>query len=154
MLAAKLVRLLEMHADEIARSVVREIERDPRMRTLASLPQSDLTDRCTTVLNRLSEWLYEADETKVRAEFEALGRTRAGQGVPLAELILRIQTLKQKMFAYVREHSFRGDALDLYAEDELHRSLSRFFDAVTYFAARGYEAAQVEAERVAARAAP
>lgn len=149
MLAAKLIRLLETHADEIADSVVRDIKADPRFKHLALLPPSDLVDHCTRILARLGEWLYEADEMKVRAQFESLGRLRREQGIPFSEVLLRIQILKQKIFSYVRENSFRGDALDLYAEDELHRSLSRFFDAVSYYAALGYENA--EAEKMAAQ---
>jgi hypothetical protein len=87
----------------------------------------------------------------VRDEYEEMGRTRFGEGVPLSELIYAVILTKTHLRRYIREHGatdFAGDRVTpdellpvaLYSIQELNYQVGDFFDRALYHLARGYEA--------------
>ena len=144
MISAKLVHLLEQHSDEIARAFLRDVAEDTRLKHLASLPKSDLQDRCMEIIQHLGNWLTTADSKKVASHFEQIGRKRYQERVPLREIVLWLQMLKRRMLRYIREQGVSRDTVEIYAEEELEHQLGAFIDSAIYHAVGGYEEARDE----------
>jgi hypothetical protein len=140
-ISSKLVQLIEDHAERIADRVVREHHRDPRLGYLARLPESELRGRAEEILKRLGHWLAESNEEEIRRHFESIGRERYLERVPLEEVVLGHQMVKQRMLDYIRDQGIGMSTVELYAEEELEHQVGVFFDAVVYYVVRGYQQA-------------
>ena len=141
MISAKLVQLIEDHSDTITDRVVREIRHHPRMHHIGRLPETELRDVCQDVLKRLGHWLLASREDEVARHFEAQGRVRAKEKVPLHEVVNGSHILKERMLDYVRDQGIAQTSVELYAEEELEHQIGVFFDAVVYHVVKGYEEA-------------
>ncbi len=149
MLSTKLVQLIETHWEEIAERLIREVRRNGEMKNLAAYPDSELRDWCRVILENLGQLLGIKKEDEIRRRFEALGKIRFEENIPLHEAILRLHLLQDKIVAFVHEQGFPMTALQLYAEEELEQRMTRFFHAGVYHVVRGYEAALLLEQRVA-----
>ncbi len=147
MLSARLLQLVESHWDEIATRLIRTIRRHSEMPNLAARPDIELREWCRDVLQNLNRALTKSGEGDWREQFEAFGRVRFEEHIPLHEAVLRTQLLKDLILGFLAEQGLPSTALNLYAEEELERRLGRFFDVMIYHLVVGYE----EAQRVAAR---
>jgi hypothetical protein len=142
MLSTNLIRLLEDHCEGITHAVLRANAEDPRLKHLAALPQSELHDRCQLVIQHLGVWLTAPDSQEERKQFEALGRKRYQERIPLRESVLGLQTLKRKILQYIRDQGFTRDTVEIYAEEELEHQINKFFDSAVYHVVAGYEKAR------------
>jgi hypothetical protein len=149
MVSLKLIRLLEEHSAEITKAVLRANQEDPRLKHLAALPQSELTDRCELVIHHLGVWLSNPDSREIEKQFEALGRKRYQERIPLRESVLGLQILKRKILGYLRDQGFTRDTLEIYAEEELEHQIGNFFDSAIYYTVSGYEKARDDMLRFA-----
>ena len=84
---------------------------------------------------------------------EALGRQRFGEGIPLHEVVLARFIIKEGLMEFVRDHAFVETSFQLYAEEELERSVGHFFDRMIYYVICGYEEAMREVPQHAHAAA-
>jgi hypothetical protein len=141
MLSGKLIRLIETHAEEIALRVVGAIRRNPDCLHLAAVPEEELWDRCREILKNLGHWLEYANEEVLDREYEALGKLRHRESVPLYECLHGLYLMKDGMNDFVHEQGVDRDCVALYAEEELERRVGRFFDLLAIHMARGYEIA-------------
>lgn len=141
MLSGKLIRLIEAHQEEITARLLREIHCNPDLSHLRQLPDAELRERGQYLLQNLGHWLAEANVQEVARKYEALGRIRFDEGVPLYENVHVLLLIKEKMIDFVGEQGFTPDALELYAEEELDRRVGRFFDVLVVRMVRGYETA-------------
>lgn len=141
MLSGKLIRLIETHEQEITDRLVREIRRHPDLTHLRSLPEAEVRDRCQTFLENLGYWLSPDNEEELARRWQAVGKTRFEQAVPLHESVHALCLIKEKMVDFVDEQGIPPDALSLYAEEELEHRLSRVFDVLVTHLVQGYEAA-------------
>jgi hypothetical protein len=149
LLSTKLVQLIEENWEEIATRLVREVRRNGEMKNLAACPDSELRAWCRAILENLGQLLVNKKEDEVRRRFEASGRNRFEENIPLHEAVLRLHLLQDKIVAFVHEQGFPMTALQLYAEEELEQRMTRFFHACVYHVVRGYEAAMLLEQRVA-----
>ena len=149
MLSTKLVQLIETHWEEIAERLIREVRRNGEMKNLAARPDSELREWCRVILENLGQLLVIKKEDEIRRRFEALGKNRFEENIPLHEAVLRLHLLQDKIVAFVHEQGFPMTALQLYAEEELEQRMTRFFHACVYHVVRGYEAALLLEQRVA-----
>ncbi len=117
------------------------------MPSLSARPDIELREWCQDVLDILNRSLSESGKGNWREQFETFGRVRFEEHIPLHEAVLRIHDLKDVILGYLSEQGLPSTALNLYAEEQLERTLGRFFDVMVYHLVRGYE----EAQRVAAR---
>ena len=141
MLSGKLIRLIEAHQQEITERLLRDIHRHPDLTHMRQLPEAELRERSQTLLENLGYWLAEGNEEELAHRYEAVGKARLEEGVPLHESVHALCLIKEKMIDFVGEQGFSADALELYAEEELGRRIGRFFDLLVVHLVRGYESA-------------
>lgn len=153
MLSGKLIRLIETHQQEIFERIIRDIRLHPDFIHLRKLPEAELRERGQALLENLGYWLASGNQDELAAKFEAMGKTRFEESVPLHECVHSLCLIKQKTLDYVSEQGFHPDALELYAEEELEDQLGRFFDLLVIHLVRGYETAWHKAEATAATTA-
>jgi hypothetical protein len=93
------------------------------------------------LLQNLGHWLAAGKEEDLAPKYQALGKLRFEQNVPLHESVRGLFFIREKMLDFVEEHIFTKNTLELYAEEELERRLGRFFDILTIHLVQGYERA-------------
>ena len=139
MLVARLVTLIEEHADQLAASVARRVREDPRTSEYRRFPDQDLLQRARDVYAHLGRWLEEASEQEIEAEYVALGRARRKEGVPAAQMVMALLLVRRNLWQYVEDQG-ADSALELRQQLDLELRVVRFFDRAIYHAIRGYEA--------------
>jgi hypothetical protein len=143
MLPTKLIQLIEDHWQGISAAFINSVRKDPALRRISMLPESELRDRCRTLLTNLGHWLTASklDREMIREQYEGIGRMRFAEGVPLAECVRALQLFKHKVIEFMRDHVFAQSSVDIYGEEELEHRLNEFFDDLVYHEVVGYEAA-------------
>jgi len=149
MLASKLIEMIEVHWEQIAGHVIRQIRREAELLELGKLPEADLRERTRDILQHLGAWLVSREED-VAKRYERLGRKRFEEDVPLHEIVHALHIIKDKTIEYVGDQGLHRTSVDLYAEEELERGVGRVFDRLVYYVVRGYERAMREHFHVAA----
>ncbi len=149
MLSARLVRLIEHNWDAIVVRVLRAIRHDPEFSLLRRLSEAELREWGRDISENLHHWLIDAREEEVAARYEAQGRLRFEEEVPLYECVRAGCVLKEKILEFVEEQAQDKNFINLYAEEELEHRLGRFFDLTTCHLVRGYEKALRKACRMA-----
>ena len=74
----------------------------------------------------------------MEAFYFEIGRARAREGYPLAELLSALTLLRKEIWAFAREHQVLASPLDVYRVMELSRRVVLFFDKAIFHATRGY----------------
>ncbi len=138
MLSSKLIRLVSAHREEITARVIRRIRRESRLLELGKLPEDELRERSLDIFEHLDTWLT-AKKSDLGHFYEELGRRRCEQGVPLHETVHALQIIKETMIQFVQDQRTTGNALEIYAEEELEHTSDRVFDVMIYHLVRGYE---------------
>ena len=139
MLSGKLIRLIEVHQQEITDRLLRDIHRYPDLTHLRQLPEAELRERSQNILENLGYWLAQTNEEEIAKKYEAIGKGRFHEGVPLHESVHALFLIKEKMIDFIGEQGFPPDTLELYAEEELERRVGQFFDLLVLRMVRGYE---------------
>jgi len=149
MLSGKLIRLIETHADEITVRIVRDIRHNPACAHLATVPEAELRERCHDIVKNLGHWLEFANEEALDRQYEALGKARYYESIPLHESLRGLCLIKDRMSDFIHEQGADRDCVALYAEEELELRIGRFFDDCVYHVVRGYESAMRIESRLA-----
>ncbi|MFN3325609.1 MAG: hypothetical protein ACK5AZ_19100 [Bryobacteraceae bacterium] len=149
MVSIRLIQRIEQNWKQIAQSVIDQIHREPRVAHYHKLPDREIVDRADHLVRNLGRWLTgeTAEATRI---YESLGARRHSEGVPLEEIVYKLQMIKRKLREYIRDTSLPETSVDLYGELELIRAIDGFFDEVVYSVVRGYQAAQRKAAAAAA----
>lgn len=148
MLSARLVRRIEEHAEELTRGLLNDLGSNPRTPAYHRLSREELHRRVYEVYRNLGRTLGEESDENIQATYDALGRRRCQEGVPLHEVVFALILTKHHLRDYIRSAGIVDSAVDLYQEEELHIRVGRFFDKAIYFTVKGYE------DEVAGRGAP
>jgi len=141
MLSTKPIHLIESHEEEIAANILRTIHRHPDLTHLGRLPESDLRESGREILKNLGHWLSHGHDEQLTHHYEALGKLRFEEGVPLSESLRGLFLLKEKMLDFIDEQGTDQGYVALYAEEQFERRLGRFFDLLAVHLAHGYERA-------------
>ena len=141
MISARLVAMIEDHADQLTAGLVDALLRHPRTSGYHRLARSELRDRADDVYRNLGRWLTRGSETEIQARYADLGRVRRREGIPLSEVVFALILTKAHLLEYVKTSGLSDTALDLYQELDLVRVVEQFFDKAIYYAAHGYEEA-------------
>lgn len=141
MLSGKLIHLIELHQEQIATNVLREIHRHPELTGLRKLSDVELRERGQQILENLGHWLSAGHEADIEHTYETLGKARFEESIPLHESVRALAIVKDKMIDFVHDQGLAKTSVDLYAEEELERRVGRFFDELTIHMVRGYETA-------------
>lgn len=149
MLSGKLIRLIEVHHQDIADRIIREIWRHPELVHLRRLPESELRERGKALLENLGDWLAAKNNEDLMKQQEAVGKRRFEQSVPLHEVVRALCIIKENMVDFIEEQGIPKDSLGLYAEEEMEHRIGRFFDDLIVRTICGYETAWHKAEHAA-----
>lgn len=141
MLSGKLVHLIETHAEQIIQRLVDQIRREKDMPNIRALLDTELREWNLELLERLSFWISPANQEDLANRYERLGKVRFEQDIPLHECVRGLCLMREKTLDFVEEHIASNSSVELYAEEELDRRLSYFFDLLITHAVRGYERA-------------
>jgi len=139
-LSARLIKLIEEHAEDLTREVLRDLAGNARTPSYNSLPADELHRRVYDVYHNLGRWLGDKTEEQLEATYGGLGRARCAEGVPLSEVVYALVLIKEHLREYIRAVGLVDTAVELYLEEELHLSIGSFFDRALYHTVRGYEA--------------
>jgi hypothetical protein len=140
MLAARLVRAIEDHAEDLTRTVLDDLGTNARTPAYHGLSRSDLHGRVYEVYRNLGRWIDEKEGEAVDASYHDLGRERRVEGIPLEEVVYALILTKQHLRDYVLRSGLVDSIVDLYQEEELHLRLEQFFDRAVYQTVKGYQA--------------
>src|SRR3954453_14403228 len=139
MVALRLVRLIESHADVLADGLVEKLQSSERTAVYQKIPGQELRNAVLQVYNNLGEWLLSKIESDVELRYRELGLKRATEGVPLSQFVASMLTTKDHLWAYLRREAMSDGALELYGELDFLQSLTHFYDRAIYYASMGYE---------------
>jgi len=155
MFAARLVQLIEMHADRLSQGLMHRLKTSERCsELLRKVPMDEVERRTRDVFRNLADWLVTRTESEIEERYLALGARRARQGVPFSHFFWAMSTTKEFLWEYLWTEGLLEEPVELWGEMDLLHSLELFFDRALYFAAAGYENAhQAEAVHAVARVA-
>ncbi len=138
----RLVRLIETHSEQLARSLEQRIENCERCgEFVQKVPPEELKQRVYEVYHHLGEWLVKKTESDVERRYEEIGSRRRRQGVSLSQVLFVILATKEHLWEYVAKEALADRPVELFQELELFQLVEQFFDRALYFAAIGYERA-------------
>jgi hypothetical protein len=146
MIAARLIQRIEANWDKIAQKVIDDRNAKPELQHYRSLSDEEIRIRARDLATRLGQWLTDENLDVHRAYFESIGRRRFEEGVPVHELVLKINIIKRAIRQYASEQNFSLTPMEIYEELELLRAMAGFFDSVVFRMVKGYEEARREAE--------
>ncbi len=139
MMAIRLVRLIETHADRLAHGLQHKFQHATHCTDLKKVPAAELKDRSYEIYRNLSDWLTAKSEAEIEHRYIALGARRAAQGVALSHLVWAITATKEHLWEFLRDEGFADKPVELFGELELLHNIEKFFDRALYYAAIGYE---------------
>lgn len=140
LLAYRLVRLIEAHSDQLARSLLERVrDSDKTSAYVTCVPQDELRSRVGEVYRNLGEWLLGKTECDVQRRYEEIGARRAAQGVPLTQLISALILTKDTLWDFLIKEAGVERPVEVFGELELLQLLEQFFDRAIYYACVGYE---------------
>jgi hypothetical protein len=142
MLAPRLIRAIEDHAEALTKGVIHDLQRNPRTPSYNRVPAEELHRRVYDVYRHLGKWLDRKADDAIETSYAELGRRRSAEGVPLSEVVQALILVKHHLRDYIRSAGLVDSAVELYQEDELQRFIGQFFDKALYFTVKGYEAAR------------
>ena len=141
MLSARLVAMIEDHADQLTAGLVGTLQQHPRTVGYHRLARSELHQRAYDVYRNLSKWVTRGSESEIESSYTDLGRRRSQEGIPLSHVVFALILTKDHLLNYVRMAGLSDSALDLYQELELVRIVGQFFDRAIHHTVEGYERA-------------
>ena len=150
MLQARLIELIETHADGLTKEALADLATNPRTRSFHLVPRNELEARVFTTYHNLGRWMGDPSDDLVRADYESWGAKRFRQGIPLSEIVYALILVKHHLRRFVRNHGlveFSGDrvltadliGVQLHGIQELNYMVGEFFDRAMYHLARGFE---------------
>lgn len=142
MLAGYLLQAIERQSDTLADALVRDLHTNDRTPSFRQLPADELRARAQTLYGRITDWLGGTTDAESEATFEALGRQRFAEGIPLEELVFALLLTKAHLRDRVATPGEVASAIELHYENDLHAMVGRFFDRAVHATVRGYEQAR------------
>ncbi len=139
MLSARLVKLIEEHAEQLTAGLVKDLQNNPRTQAYHQLSHQELHRQAYDVYRHLSEWLGHKADDRIEASYRELGEERHAENVPLSEVVYALVLIKYHLRDHVRTAGLVNSTVELYQQLELDRLVGQFFDKATYYTVRGYE---------------
>jgi hypothetical protein len=146
MVALRLIRMIESHSDEIARTLATRIRTSPKTSQLQKVPESELLTGLQDLLLHMSEWLLSKTDTDIEQRYHMLAARRASQGIALADSCWAVIMTKEYLWAFIQKQGFFRNPIELYGEMELLALVDQFFDRALCYMAEGYPHDRVSPE--------
>ena len=144
MMLYRLVRLIEAHSEALAAGLLDRVQTSELTRHYQSVPPEDLKERVYEIYRHLGEWLMGKDESQLEQRYLKIGARRAGQHVPVSEVIWVIVLTKENLWDFIKKESVLERPVEVFGELEMLQLLDQFFDRAIYYAAVGYQLAVKE----------
>jgi len=142
MIAIRLVRLIEAHCDDLARSLMEKLQTSTQLDDLHRVPREELEERVKEIYGNLCNWLLRKTERDIERLYTSIGMRRAAQGVRPSTVIFAILATKEHLWEFLEREGLVDRPLELFQEIELLLRVEKFFDRAVYYAARGFELAE------------
>jgi hypothetical protein len=140
-LTHKLIHLIQYHSENLAASLVRQVQMSDRAGSYRNVPPEELKQRVFEVYHHAGEWLLNKSESDIEQRYIAIGARRVEQNVPLSELVWVIVLTKRNLWKYINDVSVPGRAVETPEKQEMQERLDQFFDQAIHAAVSGYESA-------------
>ena len=150
---ARLIELVETQWETIANEAIARLHRDPQVPNYHALTDDQLRARARDLLAQLGRWLARREEESLARRYEDLGRQRHAEGMPLHEVIYKLQVLKRVVHQHARDQHLEVTAIELYAEQEFLHLIDEFFDSIVFRVSKGYCEGELSARVRSPRAA-
>jgi hypothetical protein len=137
----RLVHLIQYHSDNLAASLLGQVQMSERAGSYRNVSPEELKERVFEIYHHLGAWLLDKSETDIEGRYMAIGARRAEQGVPLSELVWVIVLTKHTLSKFVEDVSVPGRVADTSEKQELLQRVEHFFDLAIHAAVVGYECA-------------
>ena len=147
MLAHRLTRLIETHAEELADSFQERIAQSERCSEYRSVNPVELRNLVTGIYSHLGHWLITKTVQDVADRYRHIGEVRAQEGVPASQLLWCIVLVKENLWEFLRDHENHDSTAQIFGELVLTQMVDQFFDHAVFYAAQGHES--VRAARLA-----
>jgi len=142
MMLYRLVRLIETHSKALAAGLLDQVENSKLTPNFQqNVPPEDLKGRVGEIYTHLGEWLMGKDELQLEQRYLQIGARRAGQQVPMSEVIWVIILTKDNLWEFIKRESVLERPGEVFGELEMLQLLEQFFDRAIYYASVGYEQA-------------
>ncbi len=142
LLAYRLVRLIETHADRLAKGLQLKLQNCEKCPAFKNVPAQEFEQRVYEVYDHLGEWLLGKKEDDIARRYTEIGRRREAQGVPMSQLIYAIMLTREHLWEYLKHEANMEKPVEVFGELEMLELLEQFFDRALYYAAEGYEQAR------------
>jgi hypothetical protein len=140
MISQRLIRLVEQNAERLIQDLIAEVRRDPRTQAYHRMSDEDLHERGLDLFRSLGRWLSGRTEFAIQTRYEALGRRRYREKIPLSQVLLALMLAKARLLDFL-QGAASGEPAELPLEYELAMSVTQFWDKAVYYVTRGYEEA-------------
>jgi hypothetical protein len=138
-LAHRLMRLIELHADALAETLESRIASSERCATYSRVSGGELKTLVAGIYGQLGQWLVTRTEEDIARRYTMIGARRAEQCVPASELLWCIVLVKENLWEYLRSQEALENTSQIFGELALMQMVDQFFDRAMYYAARGHE---------------
>ena len=142
LLAYRLVRLIETHADRLAKGLLVKLQNSNKCPDFTKVPSREFEQRVYELYDHLGEWLMGKKEEDVARRYTEIGMRRQMQGVPLSQLMEAIMLTREHLWEYLKHEANIEKPVEVFGELEMMELLEQFFDRAMYYAALGNEKAQ------------
>jgi hypothetical protein len=139
MLSARLVQIIEDHAEQLTRGLIDDLLSNNRTLHYHHLTREELHYRTYDVYRNLGHWLSNETEAAIESSYTQLGKERFAEGIPLREIVYSLAQIKHHLQEYIHLGGMIDSAVDLHGDRELHRLVGRFFDEAVYYTVSGFE---------------
>jgi hypothetical protein len=146
MIKYRLVRMIETHSQKLAACLLDRVQSSELTQSYhRNVPGDELQETVYEIYRHLGEWLMGKDEPQLEQRYLQIGSRRAGQHVPLSELIWVIVLTKENLWDFVKNESVLERPVEVFGELEILQLLEQFFDRAIHYASVGYERAIADA---------
>jgi len=140
MMLYRLVRLIETHSEALAAGLLDRVQNSGLTQSYKqNVPPDELQERVYEIYRHLGEWLIGKDEIHLEQRYLQIGARRAGQRVPVSEVIWVIVLTKENLWEFIKKEAVLERPVEVFGELEMLQLLEQFFDRAIYYAAVGYE---------------
>lgn len=141
MLGMRLVRLIEIHSEALARGLTEQVRNAPRTSDFRKIPAHELEQAITEVYRNLGEWLLQKTESDIAGRFKAIAARRVVQGIGLPQFASALMLSRDYIWRFLQREAFADNIIELHGELQLYQHLNQFFDCALYYAIVGYQEA-------------
>ena len=140
MRAPKLIQHLKADAGGMSERLFEKIRNSRKCSDLVfRVPAEEHKRYAMGVYQDLVGWLETETDSSIEHRYVALGKLRAGQGVPFSDLFWAVCITREYLWEYIQQECLLEEPVEFWGGVMLLRSLNHFFDHVLYLALLGYQ---------------